>query len=76
MEEQTLVKHIASGGIYLVIGKARSKENPNIMQYVYAQQRETTLDGTDIILPKGTLWTREASDFESKFKPVVTSKTK
>lgn len=51
-----LYKH-NSGRLYNVIGTGRSVNSPTKLVVVYEQLYESNLRGTDILLPRGSLWT-------------------
>lgn len=60
-----LYRHTASGNLYNVIGLGRNVENPNKQIVIYEQLYESKIRGTDIALPKGSIWTRDFDDFNS-----------
>ena len=75
-----LFRHIGNLKLYKFIGKARSVENPGKIQIIYKQLYKSKLrsDGggggegvkEDIILPYGSVWIREESDFRAKFSKI------
>lgn len=67
-----LYRHISSNGVYKVLGLGRFVNNPNKKMVIYEQMHSSTLRGTGIVLPKGSIWIREYSDFmnPSKFKKI------
>lgn len=62
-----LYRHTTTGNIYKVIGVGRSVENPNKEVVIYQQLYESKLKDTDIVLPNGSLWTRDIDDYKKKF---------
>lgn len=69
-----LFRHTGNLKLYKFIGKARSVENPGKIQIIYKQLYKSKLrsDGgggikEDVILPYGSVWIREESDFRAKF---------
>jgi hypothetical protein len=71
-----LFRHFGNLKLYKLIGKARSVENPEKIQIIYKQLYKSKLrsDGEaikgDIILPYGSIWIRDESDFRAKFKKI------
>lgn len=57
-----LYKHY-SGKPYSVIGLARSTSNPEKQFVVYEQLYDSKLKGSNIDLPKGSLWIRDFDEF-------------
>lgn len=55
--------HTKSKKFYNVIGVGRSVENVDKPVVVYKQMYESKLRGTNILLPKGSIWTRDYDDF-------------
>lgn len=60
-----IYRHTTSKKLYDVIGVGRSVENPEKLVVIYKQMDESTLNNTNIRLPKGSLWTRDLNDFMS-----------
>ena len=66
-----LFKHIQTGKLYKFVGYARSTDNPSTKLVVYKQLYNSKLrENQSILLPYGTTWTRERSDFAQKFTRV------
>ena len=65
-----LFRHIKTTQLYYVEGTARAVTNPTKLVVVYSQQYDSTLRGTDVKLPVGSLWTRDIDDFNEKFEKV------
>ena len=63
-----IYRHMKTGLLYKVVGKARNVYSPNTLNVVYKQIYKSTLKGTNISLPVGSLWIREEKDFKDKFK--------
>jgi len=59
--------HLNTGNLYKVLGIARCVEDPKKKKIIYTQMYESTLRGSNEILPKGTLWMRDPDDFKKKF---------
>ena len=57
--------HSKSQRVYEVIGTARSVEAPAIRLVVYKQLEESVLKHTNIVLPAGSLWTRDIDEFNA-----------
>lgn len=68
---QNIVRHgvyVHKSKLYRVIGMARDVRKPNELQVIYEQLYESRLrDDKNIKLPIGTMWIRDAADFETKF---------
>ena len=61
-----IYQHTKSKKYYNVIGVGRAVENPNHLIVIYKQMYESKLrNHTDIVLPAGSIWTRDYSDFIS-----------
>lgn len=60
-------RHIKSDKLYNVIGVARSVKYPKMQFVIYEQLYESLLYQSDVYLPKGTMWSREFNDFNSRF---------
>ena len=60
-----IYRHTTSGKLYNVIGVGRAVENPNKLIVIYEQLYDSKFRGTDIPLPKGSLWTRDIDDFDA-----------
>lgn len=65
----TLYKHIKTNKLYKVIGIGRNVKTLE-ETVIYKQCYSSKLYGTEIILPKNSIWTRNLYDFEKKFKKV------
>lgn len=57
--------HTKTNNLYKVLGTGRSVENPHKQVVVYEQIGESKLRDTNILLPNGSLWTRDLDDFNS-----------
>jgi hypothetical protein len=68
-----LFKHLRTGRLYRFIGYGRSVENPQVRQVIYKQLYRSKLNEAGVIkagstiLPYGSIWVRERSDFRTKF---------
>lgn len=70
-----IYKHLKSNKKYEVIALGRDVTKPNEQVVIYRQLYESTLRGTNIKLPYGSVWTRPYDAFfntnEIKFKKVT-----
>lgn len=58
-----IYKHMKTGNLYKIIGNGRLVTNPNEEVVVYKQLYKSNLKGTDIELPKYSIWVRSLEDF-------------
>ena len=66
-----LYRHIRTGQRYFVEGLPLNPNNLHEKVVVYRQLKESTLRGTEVTLPKSTMWVRSLSDFTQKFERVA-----
>jgi hypothetical protein len=71
-----LYKHKNTGTIYKVIGVGRRVENANEIVVIYKSIKESRLKDDremcgSIILPVGSIWIRDYTDFVTKFSPYI-----
>ena len=59
-----------TGELYFVEGLARSSISPSKQVVIYSQNYRSSLRDTNIIVPEGSMWTRDPQDFQTKFEKV------
>lgn len=68
MIKKGIYKHLKSGNLYKINGIGRHVDNPKKILVIYEQLYKSKLQGTDIELPIGHIWTRDFDDFNDSNK--------